>query len=486
VGGTVVSLGVWFVVTPVLVHHLGSTQYGLWIIATAIVAYARVLDLGVGDAVTRHIAVYRAGTDEDRSSAVIIAALWIYSGLALVALALTALMVPLFTRIFDIPAADHGRAIAVLLLVGLNVACTLPAITSLAVLRGLHRFGYINIVSAASAVVMGTAIIIVVHAGGDVVAVAALGPPFELLAQIPMVLLIHRAAPDLRLRMRHPTRADTRLVLSFGAPQAIVRLAQQVRMQSDELFVGALQSTAQVTKYALTKRLTAVPVVLSDQFVDTLLPLSAELHATDDRARLQHLVIAGTRLATASCLLTGVSVALLAGPFLRAWVGPAYADVGAIAFALVLSRVFETAARPTESALIAGGTLRAPGTAAVISATLKIAAAIALGIAFGAIGIAAATLVSSLVYVVLIIGTGIRVFDVRRRDLTRGLAPALIAAGAAVLAVFAGRLVIGADSLIAVLVDGALGCIAFSLAYAFLPSTAWEREVGRAFIGRAR
>ncbi|HEY8765072.1 MAG TPA: hypothetical protein VIM18_12830, partial [Solirubrobacteraceae bacterium] len=53
VAGQVVVLGVWFALTPFMVHRLGAANYGLWVLVASLVAYGNLLDLGVGAAVTK-------------------------------------------------------------------------------------------------------------------------------------------------------------------------------------------------------------------------------------------------------------------------------------------------------------------------------------------------------------------------------------------------------------------------------------------------
>jgi O-antigen/teichoic acid export membrane protein len=44
------------VLTPVLLHHLGRTTYGLWVVAGGAVAYLELFELGFGGATTKLIA----------------------------------------------------------------------------------------------------------------------------------------------------------------------------------------------------------------------------------------------------------------------------------------------------------------------------------------------------------------------------------------------------------------------------------------------
>ena len=70
--GTGAGFAVFFAVTPLLVHELGTVQYGLFALAATIMAYGGVFDLGIADAVSRYVAIQReAGRTEAgmRSSA---------------------------------------------------------------------------------------------------------------------------------------------------------------------------------------------------------------------------------------------------------------------------------------------------------------------------------------------------------------------------------------------------------------------------------
>ena len=49
--GQIVTIGVWFLLTPFILDRLGATQYGLWVLVASFLAYGTLLDLGVNEAV---------------------------------------------------------------------------------------------------------------------------------------------------------------------------------------------------------------------------------------------------------------------------------------------------------------------------------------------------------------------------------------------------------------------------------------------------
>ena len=56
----ILFLATGFVLTPFLLRHLGQTTYGLWVLVNSVVTYGGLLDLGIGAAVIKFMAEYRA------------------------------------------------------------------------------------------------------------------------------------------------------------------------------------------------------------------------------------------------------------------------------------------------------------------------------------------------------------------------------------------------------------------------------------------
>jgi O-antigen/teichoic acid export membrane protein len=67
--GQVLVLAAWFALTPFIVHELGASEYGLWVLVASFVAYGDLLDLGVGTAVTKYVAEHRTRGESDEASA---------------------------------------------------------------------------------------------------------------------------------------------------------------------------------------------------------------------------------------------------------------------------------------------------------------------------------------------------------------------------------------------------------------------------------
>src|SRR5512143_4050938 len=94
-GGKIVTLGIWFFLTPYILNKLGQSVYGMWVIVGSLVSYGALLDFGIANAITKYVAEFQARGESEQASSLVATALWIYSGLGLAAVLLGAVFAPI-------------------------------------------------------------------------------------------------------------------------------------------------------------------------------------------------------------------------------------------------------------------------------------------------------------------------------------------------------------------------------------------------------
>jgi O-antigen/teichoic acid export membrane protein len=224
--GRVINLGVWFVLTPIIFNHLGKSDYGLWALVASFVAYGSLADVGIASAVVKYVAEFRARGDSETASQLIATALWLYCGLGLVVIVVGVVLAPLVPHIIHVPSNEHATASWLVLLTAFGVAAQLPSNCAIAVLRGLNRYDLMNLIGSLAILTLAVCIVVVLAVGGGVVAIAALVAPLTLLWLVPTVLLIRRAAPDLRFGFRGARRSLARRMTVFGSALFGIQVAQ--------------------------------------------------------------------------------------------------------------------------------------------------------------------------------------------------------------------------------------------------------------------
>jgi O-antigen/teichoic acid export membrane protein len=487
VGGTVFTLATWFFLTPFILHRVGPGNYGLWILVMSLVGYGTFLDLGVSSAVTRYVAVYRRQGDSEQMQGVVSAGLVVFLIGGLLVLIASLALAPFLPGFFEIAKSQDPSANWLVVFAGLAVAVSLPTTATLAVLRGLQRFDLVNIVSSVGTIVTAVAIVLILHFGGGVVAITAIQAPLELLMQIPMVLAIRRTAPALRLTVRGANLNFIRGVASFGAAQSLIRVSVEARRRGPEAVIGAVLPVARVTSYSVARRFSDLASMLSEQFIATLMPLASELHAGGESIRLRAVHLASTRVATAVFLLAACPAAVLARPFLTAWVGSAYGNESKLVYILLAAGLTVTIAWPSLAILIAMGRNRMLALFTLGSAVLSIGLAVPLIDSFGLTGGAVAVLIATASESLgLAVPYSMRITGVRVGPLVRSsLVPAFVPAIPALPVLYGLREFLRPGSLPAVAAIGVVGAGVYAAVYLALDATASEREPLQALAARA-
>lgn len=86
--------------TPFIIRTLGQAEYGVYKLSAAINAYLLLLDLGVGNAVTRYVAKYRVEGNKEQGRKFLGVATLFYLGIAIIAIIIGIVLVEVFPSAF--------------------------------------------------------------------------------------------------------------------------------------------------------------------------------------------------------------------------------------------------------------------------------------------------------------------------------------------------------------------------------------------------
>ncbi len=497
--GKIVTLGVWFFLTPFLLHHLGASDYGLWILITSIVAYGSLLDFGVANAIAKYVAQYHAEERLDQARSLVATALWLYLGLGLTAVVLGAVLAPILPALLELPPEQHATASWLTLLSALALGVSLPSATTISVLRGLHRFDLANMVGIIGMALFTGATIGALLLGGGLIGMVAINIPVTLMTQIPAIWLINRTAPELHFGWRGASRRLLKTVASFSSAMFVINVAGQLETKTDEIVIGASLPIANVTPYSIARRLSELPQLLTEQFMKVLMPLASRLHAENDRQRLRALYLVSTRLTLAVFMPLALGLTILARPFITIWVGAPYGQYDYLVLILVAASFLVTSQWPGGAILQGMGRHRILALITLCSALVNLGLSLILVHPFGLTGVALGTLIPTTIENLgFVLPYALRVNGVSfRAALTESLLPALLPAVPMAAVLYLLRVVMRPDSFVAIALIGGVALLVYVGGYWLVGAGQAEREFGRdmlhavarftrAHLGRAR
>lgn len=329
VGGTLVGLVTGFVTMPLVVHHLGPAEFGLWVLATGLVGYVGVLDLGLSPTLVNETAALLARDEPDarrrlgETASTIFAVYAVLGALGGIVLAAVGWAAP---ALFQVPPDDLGTFRIVLLVVGLQTALGLPMSVWNGLLSGLQAFQLLNAIGVVTTIVRAAVTVSLVLAGQGLVTLVAASFAITLVAWTVACWAAHRRIPGLRVRPSGFRRARLREIGRFSTAMVVWTLAGAALHQLDRILIGVFLPVAALTTYEVGARLAVYSRTVMHSWLSIVMPATSSLAARGERGRLRALYLRSTRWVLAT--YGGVAVALigLGGPLVRLWMGDGFGE----------------------------------------------------------------------------------------------------------------------------------------------------------------
>src|SRR5579883_1649771 len=257
IAGTVVNMLSGLLVMPYLIRFLGGDIYGLWILIGTLTGYFGVLDIGVSAAIGRLVAYHRARGETDGVNEVMSTG----CGLLLVAFVIvcmaTAIALPVFPRIFVVPAAELTDVRNALILVGLNLALTFPGYTFAGFLWGCERFDLENAVRIPTLILRTVLSITAVRASAPLTSLSWIVFGTNTLGNLSRMVLCYRLDPDLRVSWSDVRRGRIREIFSLGGWMSVISWARILTPQLAPTLIGMRIGSGAVTTFSVAKQLVA-------------------------------------------------------------------------------------------------------------------------------------------------------------------------------------------------------------------------------------
>jgi O-antigen/teichoic acid export membrane protein len=392
--GYAVTLGVTFFVSPLMVHHLGNTAYGVWALVQQFVGYSLLLDFGIRIAVTRFLAQYHARSDQQAIDRLL-------STASLIALIPACLIVLcggvaayFFPHWFAIPESLVRTSQWSLLLVAVAMAISGPGSLFTACVAAVSRYDLLTLRNSVFVLLRGALLWLFLSMGYGLVAVAVINLVATLVGLAMDVWFTRSEIPGLRVRFSAFEWTTLRQLLHFSLFAFLISIAVRLVYWSDNVVVGAVLGPAAVALYAVGGTMVQYARDAMDNLTRVYAPVSAQMDALGMKEPLQRLYVTGARLGSLA-IMPGTISFLITGPaFLALWMGPEFGKksgpvmivLSATLFSLPLAGIYS-------HVLYATNRHRVNGYVALLEAFSNLGLSIWLVHRLGIVGVAWGTLI---------------------------------------------------------------------------------------------
>jgi len=342
-GGSAIAVLIGLYMAPFVVHHLGDTNYGIWILLGSFTGYFGLFDIGVRPAVSRHLAFYRAKNDIEHANVILSTAVALLSATGLIVFVLIASLHFLFFKLFHVPLAQVATVRIAVLVVGLNMALTFPLRIFDSVLWSGQHFHLINLVDVITAVGRAAATLYFVGKGYGVVALACIALASTIASAAGKAWMGFRRQRNMAIRFNYMRRSAIGELFGFGVWSFIGAQGNRLISLVCPTVIGHFLGVGMVTPYSIAKRLLRYVNEIIIGATGVLTPVATALHAREEHGRQRRLALTGGKYAFAISIYFFLGLAFLGKPFITRWMGPKYAYVGPLLTILAAGKLFALA-----------------------------------------------------------------------------------------------------------------------------------------------
>lgn len=277
----IVNMLVGVIYTPIMLRYLGQSEYGVYSVATAVISFLTMLDLGFGQTMVRFNVKYRAEGDEEkaqRCSGMFLMMYLVLGAVALViGLVLSGQFLPaLFGQKFTGYELETLRKVLSILVINLAVSFPLSVFSSL--ITAYEKFVFGKVVSILTTVFTYGGILIVLVRGYKSVAMAVVTTVVSIAMKLFMAWYC-MCRMKVRIKLCRPEKEMLRSIFAFSFFVFLNILIDQLYASTDKFLLGALCGSAAVTVYTVGVQFNGYFQQLSTAISGVFLPHVTKMHA---------------------------------------------------------------------------------------------------------------------------------------------------------------------------------------------------------------
>ncbi len=323
-------------VAPVLLHHLGTAQYGVWVVATAAVSAGSIVASGFGDANIQYIASLHSRGE----AAAVQRAVRSTMGINLLLGATLALAFWMLSSLLARHVAPINLRLQIACLWSLRIASLLMLVRAIesvciSTQRAFERYGVAVRVSILARLLTLAVAVLLAYCGLGVISImAATAVSMVLGTAVQLVGLKQHL--DVESLLPSFDRAATTALFGFGIFSWLQAVSGVIFSQSDRLILGASLGATSVTAYALCVQMAQPIYGIAASGLHFLFPYLSGRQATTPLPSLKKTILIAFTInlflvsaETAAALLFGRAV-------LRIWVGEEIAQNASLVLAPIV------------------------------------------------------------------------------------------------------------------------------------------------------
>jgi len=386
--------------TPFMLRMLGQQQYGLYNMGQSAVSYLGMAEFGFGSAVIRYISKYRAEGNEKKLSGLYGLFFLLYSGLAVLVLAVGTVICVFSDRFFVVTTGAEGyrELRTIILIMVVNLTVTFATTPYSAIITAYEKFTFLKVTNLIYTLLKPLVMIPLLIWGYKAVTLSVVTIVLTVLLNGANILYVKRVLKiSVSMDRRNMDFGLLKEIAGYSFFIFLGTVTGQLNDNTDNIILGAIFGEAAVAVYSIGFQLNSyvqqIPGVISSVFFPRV---TARITKGASMEEMSALMTRVGRLQFYVVFLLCSGFCLFGQEFIGLWAGEGYETAYWIVLALILPAAIPNIQSLPVQVLQAMNRHQFKAIVYVICAVVNVLLSIPAGLAYGPIGCAVCTGIATL------------------------------------------------------------------------------------------
>jgi O-antigen/teichoic acid export membrane protein len=389
-----------YVLTPYTLHRLGDAGYGTWSLINAITGYLALLALGVPMASVRYFAVHVADHDVEKLNEAVGSCTALYLALGAAALVIGGGMFVFFTGAYDLPAVLRTDARWAFAVTVVFVAVGFIGMLPNGLLQAHDDFAPRNAIKFAGVVLRLLLTLALLWWWPSLTAVAVIQLACLVFDFAVCLWFIRRRYPDVRIRLADFDWSMARKIFSFSMFVLILNAGARLSFETDSIVIGKFQNVSAIPYFTVGNSFVLYLMDFLLAIAAVVMPMATRLKTQGRSAELREIFLKWSKIALSVSMLAGLFLVVLGPRFIAWWIDPTFeVPAGQVLQILMISYLVFLPIRAVALPILMGlGKPGLPTIGFLVTGVMNLGLSIALARPFGLAGVAIGTAVPNVLF----------------------------------------------------------------------------------------
>lgn len=248
----VLNIVIQFLYTPIMLRILGKNEYGIYNLASSIIAYLSLLSLGFGASYLRYYSRYKKNKDEDGLARLNGLYLLVFTFIGVISLVIGLFFTHNIRVFYNETYSANEIAIAKILMffLTINMAISFPASVFNSYITSQEKFIFQKVVNMGKTIMSPVVNIILLYLGYGSVGMVISTTCLSLIVDYTNIVYCFKKL-NMKILFGKPNMFLLKEIFAFSVFIALNQLIDQINWQTDKIILGKVVNGAAVAVYSV-------------------------------------------------------------------------------------------------------------------------------------------------------------------------------------------------------------------------------------------